>query len=230
MAEMRHDTPYRVRVWDLPTRLFHWALAACVIGAVVTAKVGGAATAWHLRLGLAALALLAFRLAWGLVGGRWSRFASFLWSPAAVVRHLRGRSRPEEHAEVGHNPLGSLSVFAMLAVLAFQVATGLVADDEIATTGPLVRFVDGALSLRATSWHRTWGQWMIVGLVGLHLAALAVYRIRHGRDLVTPMVVGDKLLDAPAPASTDSAGTRVLALVLFAAAVFLALWVHALGG
>jgi cytochrome b len=223
-----HGLP--VRVWDLPTRLFHWALAACVIGAVITARIGGNAIEWHLRLGLAALALLVFRLVWGGVGGHWSRFAQFLYSPAALGRYLRGRSRPDERVEVGHSPLGALSVFGLLAVVAAQVATGLVADDEIATTGPLVRFVDGALSLQATSWHRTWGQWLLLGLVLAHVVAIIVYRVRQGRDLVTPMIQGDKRLPPGTPASADGVMTRLLALAIFVAAVFLALWVERLGG
>ena len=115
-------TPHTVRIWDLPTRLFHWALAACVIGLVITAKVGGNAMEWHFRLGYAVLALLVFRVVWGLIGGRWSRFSAFLYSPARLVRYLRGNAHPEDSA--GHSPLGALSVFALLAVLGAQVGTG----------------------------------------------------------------------------------------------------------
>ena len=143
----------RLRIWDLPTRLFHWLLAVSIIALVVTAKVGGNAMEWHFRLGYAVLALLVFRILWGLVGGRWSRFASFAYGPGTVLRYLRGRSRADEHHEVGHSPLGSLSVFALLGFLALQVATGLVADDEIATVGPLNRFVSGSLASQATGWH-----------------------------------------------------------------------------
>lgn len=204
----------KVRVWDLPTRLFHWTLAACVIGSVVSAKIGGNAMDWHFRIGYLVFTLLAFRLLWGLVGGRWSRFASFLYSPATLRRYLRGASRDGEHHEVGHSPLGALSVFALLALLAAQVGSGLFADDEIASAGPLVKFVSGATSSTLSSWHTTFGQWLIVTLVLLHVAAIVVYRLRRGRDLVTPMLVGDKWLPAGAPASTDSLATRVLALLL----------------
>ena len=91
---------------------------------------------WHFRFGYVVISLLAFRLVWGLVGGRWSRFSSFIYAPGTVLRYLRGRSRAGEH-QVGHSPLGSLSVFALLVILALQVGTGLVADDEIANVGPL---------------------------------------------------------------------------------------------
>ena len=91
----------KVRIWDLPTRVFHWLLAAAVICSVITAKIGGNAMAWHFRSGYLILTLLAFRLVWGLVGGRWSRFASFIYSPATLLRYLRGQARPEEHLDVG---------------------------------------------------------------------------------------------------------------------------------
>src|SRR6185369_13378750 len=100
----------RVRVWDLPTRIFHWALVLCVTASVVTGYIGGALIEWHARSGYAILTLLLFRLVWGGVGGRWSRFASFFYSPRSVVAYLRGRSHPDHL--VGHNPLGAGSVFA----------------------------------------------------------------------------------------------------------------------
>lgn len=205
------DAPVRVRVWDLPTRVFHWALAVLVVASIVTAKVGGGAMEWHFRAGYAILALLLFRLVWGLVGGRWSRFGSFLYAPAAGLRYLRGTSRADEHHDVGHSPLGALSVFGLLAILVVQVATGLVADDEIANAGPLVRFVSGAASAWSTGWHKSYGQWIVLGLVVLHVVAIVAYALRR-RNLVTPMIVGDKLLGAHVPAAVDTAGSRLLAL------------------
>jgi cytochrome b len=219
----------RVRVWDLPTRLFHWLLAGTVIASVVTAKIGGNATVWHTRLGVLVLALLAFRLVWGLVGGHWSRFVRFVYAPGTLLRYLRGRAAPGEHLDVGHSPVGALSVFGMLAVLVVQVGTGLVADDEIATTGPLQRFVSSATSLRATAWHEGPGQWLILALVVLHVVAIVWYRQAKGRDLVTPMLAGDKWLPAGVPASADGAGARAAALVVAAACGGLAWWIHSLG-
>ena len=235
MDATHDDVPVRpesvpVRVWDWPTRLFHWALVLCVVGAVVSAKVGGNAMEWHFRFGLAVLALLVFRLIWGVVGGRWSRFASFLYAPSTLLRYVRGQARPQEMLDVGHSPTGALSVFALLGLLAVQVATGLVADDEIANTGPLIRFVESATSLAATSWHKSWGQWLLLGLVGLHVAAIAVYRLVYRRDLVTPMLVGDKLLSPEVPASADHAGRWGLALVALSLGVAVAWWVRAQGG
>lgn len=237
MALTRNDASdglHLVRVWDWPTRLFHWALVLCVAGAVVSAKVGGNAMPWHFRFGLAVLALLVFRLVWGVIGGHWSRFTSFLYAPTTLLRYVRGQAHPQDRLDVGHSPTGALSVFALLGLLAVQVATGLVADDEIASTGPLIRFVESATSLAATSWHKSWGQWLLLGLVVLHLCAIAVYRVVHRNDLVTPMLVGDKQLPpavaAAVPASADHVGRWVLALAALSLGVAAALWVQVQGG
>ncbi|HEX2542505.1 MAG TPA: cytochrome b/b6 domain-containing protein [Caldimonas sp.] len=222
--------PQAVRVWDLPTRTFHWLLAVCVVGSVVSAKIGGGAMVWHFRFGYVVLTLLAFRLLWGFVGGHWSRFRAFVYAPRTSLRYLRGGSLPHEHHHVGHNPLGAWSVFGLLAVLVVQVATGLVADDEISNTGPLARFVSTATSLGATSWHRNYGQWIIIALVVLHIAAIAFYWFRRRQNLVAPMLHGDKLLTADVPASVDSTRSRVLALALLVACAGAVAWLVGLGG
>ncbi|MEH0166357.1 cytochrome b/b6 domain-containing protein [Roseateles microcysteis] len=222
-----------VRVWDLPTRLFHWALVLCVFGSVVSAKVGGNAMVWHMRLGYAVLALVAFRILWGLVGGRWSRFTHFIYSPASIFRYLRRKPNAGERFDVGHNPLGGLSVLAMLAWLLLQIGSGLIADDEIATTGPLIRFVSGDASLAWTGYHKSWGQWGIFALTGLHIAAILYYRFGHGHDLIGPMLSGDKKLSCGAQASRDTLATRVFALTLLlacAAAVYLMVVIGEGGG
>ena len=219
-----------VRVWDLPTRAFHWVLALTVVGSVTSAKIGGNAMTWHFRFGYVVLALLAFRLLWGLVGGRWSRFASFAYAPGTVLRYLRGQSRADEHHEVGHSPLGSLSVFALLGFLALQVATGLVADDEIASVGPLNRFVSNAFAGRATHWHKDYGQWILIALVVLHLAAVLYYLLARKKNLLRPMIVGDKSLPAHTPPAADNLATRLLALGLAALCMAGAGWVASLGG
>jgi cytochrome b len=220
--------PRRVRVRDLPTRVFHWLLAVAVVALVITGHVGGDALQWHMRIGLLVLALLAFRIVWGLIGGRWSRFASFAYSPATIWRYLRGDHRPGDWFEVGHNPLGSLSVFALLALLVAQVGTGLIADDEIGDTGPLNRFVTDATALQATAWHKGPGQWLVISLVLLHVAAIAFY-FRRGKPLLPAMLHGDKRLDSDPPAAADGAGTRLLALAVAAACGAAAVWVYQLG-
>ena len=217
---------YRVRVWDLPTRLFHWLLFAAVVALVVTAKVGGNAMVWHLRLGCVVLGLLVFRLVWGILGGRWSRFGSFLHSPRATWRYLRGQG--DEASSIGHSPTGAASVFALLLVLAAQVGSGLLSDDEIAFSGPLTRFVSGNAVGLATWYHKAVGQWAVIGLVALHVLAVLFYLWGKRQNLIGPMVHGDKQLASAAPASRDDATTRLLATVVAVASGAVAWWVSML--
>jgi cytochrome b len=226
---MTPEPPLRpVRVWDLPTRVFHWTLAAAVTGSVVTGQVGGNAMIWHTRLGLLVMALLLFRLVWGFAGGYCSRFASFLYGPRSVIAYLRGDSGPGGRYDVGHSPVGALSVFALLGLLAVQVATGLVADDEVATTGPLNRFVSSRLAHLASDWHEEVGKTLLVVLVLAHVGAVLYYLWRKRRNLIAPMIGGDMLLPADAPSSADGAGPRLTALAVLAVAMALAGWVGSL--
>lgn len=218
----------KIRVWDLPTRLFHWALVACIVGLVLTGYTGGAAMTWHARIGYAVLTLLLFRLVWGLVGGHWSRFSSFIYSPASVINYLRGRPHPDHL--IGHSPLGAASVFAMLAFLLAQVATGLVGDDEISFTGPLNRFVESSKGLAATWYHKRVGQWILLALVVLHIAAVLYYLVRRKDNLIKAMVDGDKALTRAAMQSRDTAGTRLLALAVLTVCGAAVAWLVSLGG
>ncbi|MDO4591371.1 MAG: cytochrome b/b6 domain-containing protein [Comamonadaceae bacterium] len=221
---MRPLTSTRLRIWDLPTRLFHWLLVASTVAMIVTAKMGGNAMEWHLRLGHVVLALLLFRLVWGVAGGHWSRFASFIPSPARLVRYLRGQGCAQDRA--GHNPLGALSVLAMLGVLGAQVGTGLVSDDEIAFAGSLVRHVSGDTIAWATTWHKGWGQWLLYATLALHLIAIAYYSWFKKEKLVSAMLHGDKQgLPAELPASRDDLRAWISALCFAAASAVMAYWV-----
>ena len=218
-----------VRVWDLPTRLFHWSLAACFAGLVLTGSVGGNAMIWHFRFGYGVLTLLLFRLVWGFVGGRWSRFSAFVYAPATVLAFLRGQGRPEHTA--GHNPMGALSVFAMLAFLAAQVATGLVSDDEIAFTGPMTRFVSNATVSLATRYHTDVGRLVLFALVALHIVTVLVYLWKKQDNLITPMVLGDKNFaeEIRIEPSRDDSGSRIAGVVVFAACAAAVTWFVRMG-
>ena len=211
-----------IRVWDLPTRVFHWALVACVVGSVTTAQIGGNAMVWHFRCGYTVLSLLLFRMLWGLVGGRWSRFSSFLYPPATVLRYLKGQGAPEH--SIGHNPLGSFSVFALLGFLLLQVASGLVSDDEIAAAGPLVRFVSSSWVSIATHYHANIGKLILLGLLVLHIGAILFYRFRKGENLVVAMIRGDKLACIAAESSRDDGRSRLLAGAIFVGCAALVAW------
>lgn len=191
--------PDRVPVWDAPLRLFHWALAGLVVFSYVTAKVGGAWLEWHMRSGYAILTLLAFRLAWGFAGSETARFASFIRGPRAALAYGRATLSGRHPQGIGHNPLGGWMVVAMLAILAVQAGSGLFVDDEIATQGPLAVKVSNAFVSRMSALH-AFNQWLVVGAVALHLAAIATYRWALGAHLVGPMLHGKAALPAGARA------------------------------
>lgn len=222
---MHTHTSTRIRVWDLPTRLFHWLLVISIVALVVTAKIGGNAMEWHLRLGHVVLALLMFRLIWGLKGGYWSQFFTFIPSPARLVRYLKGQGNAHDHT--GHSPLGALSVIAMLLVTGLQVGTGLVSDDEIAFAGSLVRHVSGDTIAWASAWHKGWGQWLLYAVIGLHIAAIVFYSAVRRQKLVPAMLHGDKEVPAEPtlPASRDGAVQRISAIIFACSCAVFAYWV-----
>ncbi len=203
----------KIKVWDLPTRVFHWCLVICVLGLLATAQIGGEAMAWHFRLGYAVLSLLSFRIVWGFVGGYWSRFSTFLYKPSALLAYVRGQHRPEH--TVGHNPLGALSVFSLLAFLLFQVLAGLFSDDEISNSGPLTALVPSAWVSLLTFYHAAVGKVIVLVLVVLHIGAVFYYRFKKNEDLIAPMLTGYKSLDVKVESARDNMSSRVLAVCIF---------------
>lgn len=174
----------RIKIWDLPTRLFHWLLVATVIGALVTENLGGNAMDWHGRCGLLILGLVSFRICWGFLGSTYARFGQFLRGPAAIRAYLRGEWRGH-----GHNPLGALSVVGLLSLLLIQVLSGLFANDDIAFNGPLYALVGKDLSDRLTHLHEL-SAGILLTLVSVHILAIVYYRKIKGQNLVAPMIKG----------------------------------------
>lgn len=213
-----------VRVWDLPTRVFHWALLACVIGAVASAQLGGNWMDWHPRCGAAILGLLVFRIIWGFAGPRYARFRSFAHGPQAVWAHLKA-ARNRSHRHAGHSPAGWASVFAMLGVLVALSASGLLSSDSISLEGALVRFASESIVDWATRVH-VWLQWVLYTLVGLHLAAVLAYLLVKKDNLIGPMVHGDKT-GIRAREAADSFGVRLVGLALMGGAVAAAILITA---
>jgi cytochrome b len=171
------------------------------------------AMVWHFRFGYGVLTLLLFRMVWGLLGGYWSRFSTFVPSPSGLWPYLQGRGQAPEC--FGHNPLGALSVLVMLLFLGMQVASGLISDDEIATSGPLVRLVSSAWVSGATYYHKDIGKPILLGLVALHLGAIAFYYFHRRENLVKPMITGDKSLAFPAQGARDGWPERRRATLIF---------------
>lgn len=176
----------KVRVWDLPTRLVHWSIAALVPFSWWSAHADH--LPWHRLSGYTILGLVIFRLIWGLAGASTSRFASFLRGPAGVIAYVRG----SRERLVGHSPLGGWSVAAMLGTLSLQLTLGLFSVDEDGFEGgPLSKFLsfDAARAV-ARVHHLTF--YLLLGLIVLHLAAIAFHGLR-GRNLTGPMITGDAL-------------------------------------
>jgi cytochrome b len=205
-----------VPVWDGLLRAFHWALVALVGTAIATGLAGGDWMPWHARAGQAIGALLVLRLSWGLWGSRYARFAQFWPTPARVLSYLRGRWQG-----LGHNPLGALSVIAVLALLLFQVGSGLVGNDEIAFTGPWAGAIGEELSLQLTRWHRLVAK-LLYGWIALHLAAIALHALVKRHPLVRAMWTGRKPGDTTAAAAPVSAWRWLLSLALAGGAAALA--------
>lgn len=213
----------KVRIWDLPLRLFHWALVLLVGASFVTgqfsAALGLRAAAWHQWSGYAVLALLIFRVGWGFVGGSHARFSSFVRGPRAVLstlRELAGRRRATPH--VGHNPLGGWSVLAMLACLAVQASSGLfLADEDLGVEGPLAKYV-GAQAMDTLKAVHESNVLVLLGLVALHIAAIAYYFIAKRENLVKPMLTGSKDLPPEQAAAAARGGHPVLAIAVLALA------------
>jgi len=208
-----------VRVWDLPTRLFHWALVVLIALQFATAEFGFLSMQWHYRFGWATLALIVFRVLWGFAGSQTSRFADFVRGPRAVAGYVRAMFSVPAH--IGHNPLGGWSVVAMLLCVLAQAMSGLFASDGIDEDGPFVDAVSGATVKLATRLHHL-GENVLLILIALHVAAVLLHRLLKHDDLITPMITGCKPAAQPAPMRFVS-GWRALLLFLVVAALTLAL-------
>ena len=202
-----------IRVWDLPTRLFHWGLAITVIGSFVSVKIGGNAMEWHARFGYCALVLLGFRWCWGFLGSRYARFAQFIKGPKAVVAEMRGTLPTTP----GHNPLGAISVMVLLVVFTLQATLGLMTTDEIAFDGPLVKHVSSEIVGLASRLHQQL-EWVLIGLVVLHVAAIVFHARARRHNLVPAMIHGDQQvsLRSSEVAARDDWALRIKAAVIAA--------------
>lgn len=181
----------KIRVWDIPVRVFHWSLVICIIGLFITAQLGGNWMEWHKKLGFVVLGLVSFRIVWGFVGSYHARFANFVRGPQTVIGYFKGLLKNEAPHFLGHNPMGALSVVALLASLLFQAVTGLFANDDILLEGPYAGAVSKATSDFLTKLHKLNSNLLWI-LIAIHLAAIAYYYFKKKENLVKPMLTGDK--------------------------------------
>jgi cytochrome b len=220
-------TPQTVRIWDLPTRLFHWLLMLSVAGLITTGELAGEAMFLHFWFGYAVLTLVLFRLVWGVVGGHWSRFVNFIPKPAELKAYLLAIRHKQSTLHAGHNPLGALSIVLMLLLLFAQVFTGFMSDDEIATAGPWVALVPNSWVALATQYHGDFGKIFLIVLIVVHVATVLYYKRVKNSDLITPMLNGNKELPSDTPQSRDTVTSRLFALgVLLASAYVVYRLVH----
>lgn len=212
---------HRIRVWDLPTRSFHVLLALCVAGLIATGEIGGPLMQLHFWLGYAVLTLVLFRLIWGFVGGHWSRFVNFVPSPVKLLAYLRSLRHQQAIRSVGHNPLGALSVLALLSTLLLQVLSGLMTDDEIANTGPWVALVPSEWVSLASEYHTDVGKVVLIVLIALHVSTVLYYKRIKNDDLITPMLTGDKVLTEEVRDSRDTLTSRLFGLSILMGCAYL---------
>ena len=180
-------------IWDWPLRLWHWAFAAFVVFSLYSGLAGDIALMeWHVRSGLVLLGLIAFRVGWGLWGGRYARFGRYRTTPTAFVDHFRRRGKPASHTSPGI----ALAV-VLLTAAAVQVGSGLFATDDIFTEGPLYGYVSSELASAAT-WIHHRAHWLVLGAGVVHLTAHAVYGLVLRDPTPLAMFTGRKRLELPA--------------------------------
>ncbi|WP_241023341.1 cytochrome b/b6 domain-containing protein [Paraburkholderia sp. Ac-20340] len=206
----------RVRVWDLPTRLFHWLTVGLVALAWLSQRMN-----WmqlHVRAGETLLALVLFRLMWGCCGSETARFTRFLATPAAAWRHLRQLGRREPDVQVGHNAAGGWMVMLLLALLFAETLSGLYVNNDIADEGPLSEIVPAAIANMISAIH-AYGWDVLAAAVVLHVCAIGLYALLKGHNLVGPMVTGIKPLPVTSRAPRRTSLWLAVLLMGFAALV-----------
>jgi len=181
------------RVWDIPTRLFHWALVISVtIGWLLGENMSFSNINWHFWLGYTTGGLIVFRLIWGIIGPPHARLSTLFPSPREIRTYLSHVLERRPSGVAGHNPLGALSVLALLATLTLQVVTGLFSEsDDFFSSGPLADTVPNSFVLLANEVHEA-SSGILITLIGLHVGALLFYLIWKRENLIRPMITGIK--------------------------------------
>ncbi|WP_281645658.1 cytochrome b/b6 domain-containing protein [Parendozoicomonas sp. Alg238-R29] len=207
------STHRRIRVWDIPTRLFHWLLVLCFAGLWYTGTEGDMDR--HVLLGYTVLGLLLFRIGWGLGGGYFSRFKALQLSPSTALNYLRKGMKTDYP---GHNPLGSWGVVVILTGMFVQVGSGLFANDSILTEGPLAQFVSGDTSDWLTTIHSLNFD-ILLWIIGFHVAAVLFHTMIHKEDILPGMITGRRNIHSRYLEPSPSSWEFFTVLVLFATMV-----------
>ncbi len=205
----------QIRVWDLPTRLFHWSLLVAFVAAWLTGDVLEIYKP-HELIGFFIIGLLSFRVVWGFAGSTTARFSQFVRGKTAVTDYLNGRWQG-----VGHNPLGGWSVLLMLTLLFVMVITGLFANNDADFSAPLTFLISEATSSLLTSIHHLVFKLLLV-VVAIHVGSIYFYKIVKAKDLVTPMITGRKEVESETEAATQ--GGSIIAVIVAVIIAMLAVW------
>jgi len=207
--------PPTARVWDIPVRVFHWLLVALIVVSFTTAQIGGNAMRIHELSGFSILTLVLFRVLWGIFGSTYARFSDFVRHPRQAIEYARSLRRGRSAFYAGHNPLGGWMVVALLLCLLVQTATGLFANDDVMTEGPLFEWVSKRTSDILSRIHEV-NFYVLLALITLHVAAALYYLWGKRENLILPLFTGRKQVREAqdVPASRDA--PLWLALVLVA--------------
>jgi cytochrome b len=232
---MTNKSEQKIRIWDLPVRLFHWTLVVLMVVSYVTAQAGGDWMKLHFWSGYTILTLLLFRIVWGFVGSTTARFTHFVKGPMAAIEHLKELAGTDRPRDIGHNPLGGAMVIALLLGVLLQAATGLFSadTDEGTVSGPLANLAPDKWVDRVTSFHHFWVNVLLL-LVALHVLAALTYLVWKRQNLIGAMFTGHKRLDdvvepgEARPALSFTSGR--VAIVLFIASAVVVYCIVRAGG
>ncbi len=183
----------REKIWDPVTRLWHWVLVVSMVLCWFFGKYMSLDTVrWHFYLGYVILGLMVFRLLWGLIGPAPIRLLKLFPRVSSLLNYLKTVFAREPSGTPGHNPLGSISVIAILAITISVASTGLfIATEDFDEYGPLNRYVSDHIADKFNAWHSLLSD-VVTVLVGLHVAALLFYLIWKKENLIKPMIIGWK--------------------------------------
>lgn len=187
-----------IKVWDLPLRLFHWALVVAIAVAFLSSEEESALNQWHVLSGWLAAVLIIFRLVWGLIGGEHSRFSDFI-RPSRIGPHISMVAKGQKDPTLGHNPLGALAVLILLALTAITVWSGAFGGEAAEELHEVIA-------------------WVLLAMVAVHVTAVILMSILEKENLVRAMITGDKSADHH-PGAHDAKAPGALAMAVAAAVV-----------
>ncbi len=208
-----------VKVWDLPSRIAHWALALSMLGSYGTAELGWFTMQWHFYFGYTAITLVIFRVLWGFFGSEHARFRNFVHGPGAVWRYLKSLGDKNSSETTGHSALGGWAVLVLLAATLAQGISGLFNNDDIEWFGPLSEKASSAVVDQMSWFHNNFYNVLLI-IIGLHIVAALLYLLVKKQNLITPMITGVKHKIQAADAKQKPLWLALLLLAISAGALW----------